>query len=662
MHLAGLGSGSAFERVALGLNEHLGQQDWGKGFSAFSQYLCEDRVDLVCSKSVAPNLEYSIYLERLGKEIREVNRGNFWGTLCFAASVVGLAKRAPSIPFVCRGSAGSSLLCYLAGISDIDPIEEGLTFERFLGGGRDRSPDVDLDFPREARALLWARIREVYGDSIGFVATRLKYRTRGAIREALRRCGVTYEAWVSDLALISSDQRERVLRLASSLEGKEYGLARHCGGIVYFPNHLSPPPQYCTARTRDPFVQLLLDKDDLGVAGLSKLDILSNYGLSHLRAMGLENLLGKDANDAKTGQLFSSGDTWGIVQAESPAMRKIFLNLGFSTLKGVTLALGLVRPATGGGFGKPSAVGRNPIERRLIYEDDITEFLSIVLGSSASLAEFSRRTLAKGGDEARRLLVDMERIVGRKSRGRVTFRGREWTWSEIKRQLGLASSYAFCRAHATSYGRLVWALGFAKVHYPELFWSNFIPTVMASSMYLPWVYFERIKAHLDVEVVWPGDLGLSVGKFFSYPWVVRAGKFIPCLSSDSITTFGEDWGNTRDVWLRQLKAVGFWAGRRGPIERTYLDSYTKDEFNFHALRALKTVRYHPLDKKRICLFETLGFGSLKVLEYSRILERGFEPQSQLKGRGIFAEGLFVSGRGKGSSKKKGNCYYLSSNV
>jgi hypothetical protein len=186
-------------------------------------------------------------------------------------------------------------------------------------------------------------------------------------------------------------------------------------------------------------------------------------------------------------------------------------------------------------------------------------------------------------------------------------------------------------------------------------------------MYLPWVHFERIKAQLGVEVVWPGDLGLSVGRFFSYPWGVYRGRFMPSISANTITTFGEDWGGASDMWLRQLRSAGFWAGKRGPIIRTYLDFYDKAGFNFYALRALKAPRFHPLDKRRVCLFETLGYGSLKVIEYAKVCEVGGVAVpavlAVLANRGLVTTSRtnpFLSVSGEGKCKQSGNVCYLSS--
>jgi hypothetical protein len=487
--------------------------------------------------------------------------------------------------------------------------------------------------------------------------------------------------WVSSAAAISTEQRDRILSLTSSLVGTEYGLARHCGGIVLFSTDTPlPSDAWYSARQKEPFAQLLLDKDDLERAGLSKLDVLSNHALSHLRAMGLESTLGSNPIDFKAGKVFSEGDTWGIVQGESPAMRKIFLNFGFSTLQGVTLALGLVRPATGSpsssamASSKPGAVGRNPIERRLIYEDDITEFLAVILGSSPSLAEYSRRVLLKGGVESQKLLEDMERLVNRKGRDKVLFRGEVWSWSKIKKQLGLAASYAFCKAHATAYGRVVWALGFAKAHYPELFWTSFIPTAMASSMYLPWVHFERLKWELGVEVVWPGDLSIAIPKFFSYPWRVTRGVLSPDISfgqnlfdycpcggletnsglrsvGEGPTPLGMQWGGGDGFWERQLRAAGFWSGSKSSIPESYVyEAEPAGSYEFRGLRALKAVRVHPLNKQEVCLFQTLGVGRLKIIEYSKVFSAS---SPRLVGE---SAGPFFSGRGRG--RLLGASYYL----
>ena len=615
------------------------------GFSSFSRFVLPERVDQVCNTPPYVRFADPKYGERLVAEVSEVDAVGFWPQLCFAAEVVRLARLPPRVPHVCRGSAGSSLLCYLVGITDIDPVAAGIAFTRFLGG-RDKPPDVDLDFPSDLRPALWERIRARFGDRVGFVATSLRYRSQGALREALRQCGISYELWVSPFAVLPETSRERVISLASKLEGSQFALARHCGGLVLFPSEVPPPVR--TARSREPFYQLSLTKDDVGsTTGLGggfgargKLDVLSNRALSQLCALGRDPAHDLSGEHLGAGKIFSQGDTWGIVQGESPAMRKLFLSMGVSTLEGVILCLGLVRPATGSG--KQGAVGRNPLERLLVFEDDVTEFLGVILGCRPESAEQARRALGKGGELAQGVLRDVEAVCRRSTRGRVSFRGKEMTWTEVRKQLGFVRAFAFCKAHASAYGRLVWALGVAKAEDPRGFWEAFLNTALTSSMYLPWVHFERIKMDLDVEVLWPGDLGLAPGRFFSVPWRI-SGDFVgPVLGSQgpaqtpALFSFG---GDDPELWLRQLSCAGFWAGRGRSIPRTWARR-SDGTMSFRGLAGLKSPRLHPLGDGRACLFSTLGHGQGGVIEYSRLitLEEG---QARLP-----EDGLLVSGQGR----------------
>jgi hypothetical protein len=660
--------------------------------AGFVKFVLPDRVDKVVNSPPYLKFANPRYGERFLMEIDKVESGGFWSNLIFAAETVRLARLEPAIPYVCRGSAGSSLMCYLVGITNVDPVLYNISLERFLGAGRDKPPDIDLDFPSEARPLIWERLRGRFGNRLGFVATKLRYRKRGALREALRRCGIPFEFWIGQSPVISETQRQRVCELSASLEGKVYGLSKHCGGIVFFPKGI--PYKFFSSRPKQPFSQLVLDKDELDGVGFGKLDVLSNYALSHLTYIGKTDLLDSlelGQEDKNIGRLFSSGNSWGILHAESPAMRKLFIALGTASMESVILALGLVRPAVSSMGAKPVAVGRNPLERMLVYEDDVAEFLSVILGGDLSLGEFARRVLAKGGVEAKKLLEDIGRVVKRKGKDRILFRGRHWTWAQIKRQLGLATAYSFCKSHATAYGRLVWALGSVKVEDPRLFWEGFLSTAITSSMYRPWVYFERIKYELGVSVVWPGDLSVPLGRYLKVPWAINHRWAYPSLSGrvslrsrgmenlfqQSFPSFGLSSYDSQTL-SNQLTVAGFWAGGckdRGPMSKTYLcecpnglgsnveetgyflkpnpqSPHHLSYYEFRGLRALKFLRVHPLNSETVCLFQTLGVGRGKILEVSSV----FGKQSQKLSMELSSNAPYFSSRGLGFNAFE--TYYL----
>jgi len=647
------------------------------GLSTFLKFVILERVEEITDTPPFVKFGNPAYGQRYLEEVERVNRGDFWQNLIFAAETVRLARLEPVVPYVCRGSAGSSLLCYLVGITNIDPVRAGISLSRFLGGGRDKPPDIDLDFPSELRPEIWQRLRARFGDRLGFVATKLKYRERGALREALRRSGIPFDFWLSSSAVISEEQKQRVMSLAASLEGKTYGLSRHCGGIVFFPKGI--PRKFLSARPRQPLSQLILDKQELEQTGFGKLDVLSNFGLSHLRYTGLEDHLGgvgdcssqgsschsndpEPQREHEVGRLFATGNSWGILQAESPAMRKLLVTLGVSSLEALTLALGLIRPAVSSSS-KPSSMGRNPLERMLVYEDDVAEFLSVILGSGMSLGEYSRRILSKGGKEAKKLLKDVGRIVNKKGKDRILFRGKYWTWTEIKRQLGLASAYSFCKSHAVAYARVAWLLAEAKARDPRLFWQGFLNTSVSSSMYMPWVYFERIKRELGVSVLWPGDFNLPVGKFFKVPWVIEDNKVYPLPSTQLSLGIVSASSFDKPTLERQFLAAGFWAGGLelkdgSPLAKTYFYPFVgKDGFyDFCGLRALKNPRIHPLDSESVCFFQTLGVGSSKILETSLVYSR----QSLFLQKLLMDPSVYYSSRGLLCSQfhGAGSTYYL----
>jgi hypothetical protein len=186
---------------------------------------------------------------------------------------------------------------------------------------------------------------------------------------------------------------------------------------------------------------------------------------------------------------------------------------------------------------------------------------------------------------------------------------------------------------------------------------------MASSMYLPWVHFERMKSHLGVSLLWPGDFGLPRGRFFSVPWVIDDNYIMP---SPSIGTgvFPGLLPQDDSLWLRQLEVAGFWSGGKSPIEGTYMvpapfaNARSRDlgfgissmsaknqEVSFRGLIALKSPRLHPLGKGNYCLFNTLGVGSLKVLEVTQSI--GSEAALGITSySNHYCPSLFFSGHGR----------------
>jgi hypothetical protein len=491
------------------------------------------------------------------------------------------------------------------------------------------------------RPRVWERVREHFGDRVGFLATSLCYRDRGALREALRRLGVPYGLWVAGRCGVCDRMRERVLALARSLEGRRYALARHCGGLVLFPGEV--PGSVRVAREADPLLQTSLEKTD--VASVGKVDVLSNRALGHLYLCGVGDPWVFPGEDEGAGGLFSRGDSWGIVQAESPAMRKVLLALGARTRAALVLALGLVRPAAGAG--KTGAVGRNPLERLLIYEDDVTELLGVALGCSPGGAEAARRALSGGGPEALAVLARVDACVG--GRGRLVFRGVEMSAAGVRRQLGMAKAFAFCKAHATAYGSLAWALGMVKANNPRLFWEGFVNSgALAGSMYWPWVHFERVKQSLGVRVVWPGDLGLRPAGYYSVSWKFCGDVFGPDLP---LGVLAPGMGADRSSWIRQLGVAGFWEGGFGPVPGTWVLDGDGGRVGYRALTALKDPRCHPLGDGRVCWFSTLGYGRLGLLERSWVA-----PEGTVVGAAFFERGSgFVSGRFPGGLRVGLDC-------
>ncbi|MDE3069785.1 MAG: DNA polymerase III subunit alpha, partial [Acidobacteriota bacterium] len=347
-----------------------------------------------------------------------------------------------------RGSSVSSLVCYLTGLSHIDPIASELAIGRFLHEEIAGLPDIDIDFPRDVREVLIPRIMERYGtDRAALVAAFPTYRTRGAIRELgkalglpsgeLERLARGAEAWGSGAA--AAEEVERALGKRSR-GGRWAWLVRLCREAYGLPRHISQHPGGMVIATRPlidccPIVPAAMegrqmvqwDKDSCADAGFLKIDLLSLGMLSAVeRAVELVaehegeriDLSRIPFDDAETFAAIGAAETMGVFQIESRAQMGSLRRTRPQSLADLTIQVALVRPGpvVGGAV--------NPyIERRrrlmadpsyepphlhgslrgclsetlgtIIFQDQVLEVASAFAGYGAGEAESLRRAMSR---------------------------------------------------------------------------------------------------------------------------------------------------------------------------------------------------------------------------------------------------------------------------
>jgi len=412
------------------------------------------------------------YQERLVEEFDIIIKQRFTEYFLKIRRILDLNT---DIPHMTRGSAGSSLVCYLMGITDVDPIEWRIPLARFLNPFRDDLPDVDIDVPHHQQELAMQRIFDAWPGRTARISNYVMYKERSARREAAKRLGAKGRLPRDiDYERLGIDVREAE-RIEKKLIGKKRCLSKHCGGVIVFDRKL---PQ---SLFRDDNL-ILLDKNEVEDLEHLKVDILANRGLSQLMEIDSTRMIHEyPRTDDATADLLSRGDVLGVTQGESPAMRRLFRAIQPTSVDDCVFATALVRPVAVEGRKKASFfhdwTKTSVQESAIVCEDDAIEKIMRLIGVNAYEADMYRRAFAKRNEE--KVMEFMARLGDHPDR------------VAIRAEMQSLSGFGLCRAHAVNLGRLIWALAYQKAHNPREFWRAALRHCQGS--YARWVYRNEAK-------------------------------------------------------------------------------------------------------------------------------------------------------------------------
>lgn len=377
------------------------------------------------------------------------------------------------LPHMTRGSAGSSLVCWALGITDVDPIQWDIPLSRFLNPHRDDLPDVDIDFPHWAQTKVMQRIFNHWPGKSARISNYVMYREKSAKREAARRLGATGKLPRNfKFEQLDIDAAE-AHRIEKKLLGKKRAISKHCGGILVFKHNL--PKSLINAEN-----QILLDKHEVEELEHLKIDILANRGLSQLTEISARHLTDYPETDEATSALLSRGDVLGVTQGESPAMRRLFRAIQPKNRSDCVFATALIRPVATTGRQKASFFHdwtQERLDESIVYEDDAIRKITRLIGCDIYEADMYRRAFAKKNEE--KVLEFMHRM------------GTHPDKNAIVNELYQLGNFGLCRAHAVNLGRLIWALAYEKAHNPKAFWAACLKHCEGS--YRRWVYKNEAK-------------------------------------------------------------------------------------------------------------------------------------------------------------------------
>lgn len=423
------------------------------------------------------------YANRLAEELEIIAKLGFAKHFLRVVEILNLTR---DIPHITRGSAGSSLICWLLGISSVDPIKERIPLSRFMNPKRDDLPDIDLDFPHWQQETVMNRIFKHWPGQSARVSNYVTYKEKSAVREAAKRFGAKGKLKrnfkLEDV--IEKDLVQDAERLANKLLGKKRCISKHCGGILIFDR--SVPKSLINGDN-----QILLDKYEIEDLEHFKIDILANRGLSQLWEIEQRDLLDYPEEDEATAELLSRGDVLGVTQAESPAMKRLFRAIQPRSRADCVLGTALIRPVATMGRRRASFFqdwSKDGFDETIVFEDDAIELISEILGCDQYEADMWRRAFAKKNEEK---MFEFMQLVGDHPR-------RDDVFAALKE----LSHFGLCRAHAINLGRLIWALAYQKAHNPERFWQAALKHCQGS--YARWVYWQEAKLAGAVPAVGEG--------------------------------------------------------------------------------------------------------------------------------------------------------------
>jgi error-prone DNA polymerase len=499
--------------------------------------------------------------DRLEEELRLVTQHGLAGFFLIHKEILRLAyevaeevrgRPALAPPGRGRGSSVGSIICYLIGLSQIDPIKNDLFLGRFLNEEMASVPDIDLDFPRDIREKLILRIYEHFGrENVGLVATFPTYRIRSAVREVGKALGLP-PAELDRLAKVSEgyyasakavrEEMGRLDRYRDRLDAPLWGhFADMVEQIARFPRHISQHVGGMVISSK-PLVELVpleqsamegrvliqWDKDSVDDARMIKIDFLA---LGMLSAVDeclelVEEQRGKrldlsriDFKDERVYDAICQADTMGVFQIESRAQMQTLPRVRPRSLEDLTVEVAIIRPGPiVGGSVSPyinRRMGREPVTYDhpslepalaetlgvILYQEQILQVSIALADFSAGQAESLRRAMSRKRSKEAIAKLKEQFIEGCLDRG-VSKEAAEAVFRKIQ---GFAE-FGFPKAHAAAFGLLAYQTAWLRTYYPAEFLCALF-NAQPMGFYGPHVLVNDGKRH-GVEVL-PPDINRS---------------------------------------------------------------------------------------------------------------------------------------------------------
>ena len=495
-----------------------------------------------------------IYKDRLDHEINIINSMDYSSYFLIVSDYIKWAKK-NSIPVgPGRGSGAGSLVAYCLDITDLDPIEYDLIFERFLNPDRISMPDFDIDFCEEKRDQVFEYLKKRYKDGVAHIITFGKLKARMVLRDVGRVIGLPYGHVdrickmvpfdpSRPLTLQESIDREprfkeevknnakvkKLLELSLKLEGLNRNMATHAAGVVIAGDKLAEQfPLYVDHGSNLVLPSTQYDMYSSENAGLVKFDLLGlktltviDKTLKRLKTKKIDLDISKiNQNDEKVFSLLSTGETTGLFQLESAGMREAIKQMKPNKFDDIIALVALYRPGPmsnipiyndcKNGLKEPDYI--HPVLKNIlkstygiiIYQEQVMQIAQTLAGFTAGEADILRRAMGK--KKKAELDKQKERFINGAIKNGITKDVANFVFTKIEP----FAQYGFNKSHAAAYAMIAYQTAYLKTYHKEDFIAATMSTELTNTSKLR-EFVEELK-RLKVEIVRP-DINKCFAEF-----------------------------------------------------------------------------------------------------------------------------------------------------
>jgi len=476
-------------------------------------------------KAKTPDIDEKSYEERLAYEISVINSMGFPGYFLIVADFIEYAKK-NNIPVgPGRGSAAGSLVAFALGITDIDPLEHGLLFERFLNPERISMPDIDVDFCKNGREDVFHYVVDRYGGEayVAQIITYGKMMARAVIRDVGRALDIALNEVDAIAKLVPEDPKisleqamekeprlaekananpdfAELLEISKALEGLNRHVSTHAAGVVigdkplvaYLPLYRGKKGEVLTQFDMNMVEKIGLVKFDfLGLRNLTimadAINIISEQGKTP------PDLINLDLLDKATYRLLSSGDTTGVFQLESSGMKDLMIRLKPEKFADVTALVALYRPGP-----IESGMVNDFVERKhgrkrveylvpelepilqetygvILYQEQVMKIASELADYSMAEADGLRKAMGK--KIAAKLARERERFLNGAIKNGIP----EDKAKQIFEWIEKFGGYGFNKSHSAAYAMIAYQTAYLKAHFPVEYMAAVLTSEMNNS-------------------------------------------------------------------------------------------------------------------------------------------------------------------------------------